>query len=217
MAEEYVVVGAGQFGKAVAVNLSRSGQSVLVVDLDRERIDAIAGDVDAAVVADATDERTLHELGVGRIPSAIVALGSNALEASIMTTALLRQLGVPRIVARAVTDLHARVLSSVGAHDVVNPDREMGRRVAQRLVSPTIKEQLEMGSAILAEVELPVQLAGRSLAELDMRNRYGVSVMAIRRGEEILPNPTAAEKLLPGDVLLLIGTPEAVRGIAGMV
>lgn len=215
--EQYVVIGAGQFGAAVARNLARQRQSVLVIDRNIERVEALASEVDAAVAADATEERALLELGVERMSAAVVAIGSDALEASIMTTALLRQLGVPRIVARAVGDLHARVLGAVGAHEVVHPDREMGHRVALRLVRPTIMEQLELGNASLVEVEMPAQFADHNLKELDVRNRYGVSVIAIRRGDEVLANPNASLKLALGDVLLLIGSPEAVHHLAGLV
>lgn len=134
-----------------------------------------------------------------------------------MTTALLRQIGVPRIIARAVSILHARVLLSVGAHEVINPEQEMGNRLAVRLVQPTIKDQLEMGSSNLAEIVLPERFVGQNLRELDMRNRYELSVMAIRRGDQVLANPGASETLKAGDVLVVIGTPDAIRRIANMV
>jgi len=217
MPGEYTVIGAGQFGKAVAISLATQGQSVMVIDQDEELIQEIGPEVDAAVAADSTDERTLNELGLRSMSAVIVAIGTGSLEASIMTTALLRQIGVPRIIARAVSILHARVLLSVGAHEVINPEQEMGNRLAVRLVQPTIKDQLEMGSSNLAEIVLPERFVGQNLRELDMRNRYELSVMAIRRGDQVLANPGASETLKAGDVLVVIGTPDAIRRIANMV
>lgn len=216
MSSEYVVIGAGQFGRAVAQSLTALGQSVLVIDVDRERIEEMVGDVDAAVTADATDERALQDLGVAGISTAVVTIGTESVEASILTTALLRQLGVPRIVARAINTLHARVLQSVGAHEVLNPEEEMGRRLAARLAHPTIHEQFELGNAHLAEVELPERFVGKSLKELDMRRHHKVTVMAVRRGEQVLASPDAEMTLASGDVLLLIGAPDAVHAVASL-
>lgn len=217
MPGNYAVIGAGQFGRAVALNLARQGHPVLVIDLDENRIQDISSEVDAAVVADSTDEATLRELELERMVSTVVAIGADALEASIMTTALLQQMGISRIIARAVNVLHARVLLSVGAHEVINPEEEMGKRLATRLVQPTIKEMFDLGSANLAEVEVAEQFVGRSLKDLDMRNRYGVTVMALRRDQEIIPNPPAAEKLLVGDVMIVLGSPDSVRRVASLV
>ena len=217
MAQEYVVIGLGQLGKAVALSLAGQGQSVLVIDEKEDSIREIAGEVDAAVAADSTDERVLRELGVPTMSCAVVAIGQDSLEASIMTTAVLRQLGVPRIIARAVNELHARVLRSVGAHEVLNAEQEMGHRLALRLVQPSIKEQLELGNANLAELSVPESFVGKTLKDLDMRNKFEVSVMAVKRGEELLANPGAAEVLRHGDILLILGSQAAVRRMAALV
>ncbi len=217
MPGEYTVIGAGQFGRAVAMSLATQGQSVLVIDQDEELIQEIGPEVDAAVAADSTDERSLNELGLRSMSAVIVAIGTGSLESSIMTTALLRQIGVPRIIARAVSNLHARVLLSVGAHEVINPELEMGNRLAVRLVQPTIKDQMEMGTSNLAEIVLPERFVGQNLRELDMRNRYELSVMAIRRWDQVIANPAASETLKAGDVLVVIGTPDAIRGVACLV
>jgi trk system potassium uptake protein len=214
---DYAIIGLGQFGKALARSLARAGQSVMVLDRHAEEVQEISAEVDAAVTVDATDEKTLLELGLQKVSTAVVTIGLESMEASILTTALLRQIGVPRVVARAVSELHERVLRAVGAHVVINPEQEMGHRLAQRLIQPSIKDTLEMGRAVVAEVDLPAQLAGKSLRELDIRNRLGVSVVAIRRGEEVLTNPGATEALKPGDILVVFGERDDVQRLATLV
>lgn len=217
MAHEYVVIGQGHFGRAVARRLAALGQSVLVIDRDRDSVQEIADQVAAAVTGDSTDERTLRELGVDSMACAVVAIGSDALEASILTVALLHQLGVPRIIARSVSELHARVLRSVGAHEVLNPEAEMGQRLATHLVQPSIRDQLELGDAILAEIDVPAQFVGKNPRDLDIRKRFEVSIMAVKRGNQVLANPTAQEVFQPNDILVVLGTQAAVRALSRRV
>lgn len=216
MATEYAVIGAGQFGTAVAQHLTQQGQSVLVIDKDERLVQGVAAEVHSALVADTTDEKTLMDLGLATISTAVVAIGNESIEASILTTALLRQIGVPRIIARAANTLHARVLRSVGAHEVLSPEEEIGKRLAMRLVRPSIKEQLDFGDAILAEVDVPEKLVGQTLQELDIRNRFAVNVVAVRRGERAIANPSASEMLQTGDVMIILGEPKAVHRIASL-
>lgn len=211
---EFAVIGLGRFGRSLVTALQANAQSVLAIDIDRERVEALADQVDAAVVCDTTDEEALASLDLERMSCVTVAIGERATEASILTTALLRQIGIPRIVARSFNELHARVLRSVGAHEVVNPESEMGERLAARLANPNIVDRLSLGDAEIAEVSAPERFAGRSLGELDLRNRTGVSVLALRRGDQVIANPAAAEEVASGDVLVLLGREDAVRKLA---
>jgi len=208
------VIGAGQFGRAVALNLARHGEAVLIMDRNHGPVDLLADEVQAAMVLDSTDERMLVEAGIDKVAVAVVAIGMDSLEGSIMTTALLRQIGVPRIIARAINPLHARVLSAVGAHEVVHPEQEMGSRLAQRIISPTIRDQLEVGDAVLAEVELPAQFAGFDLRRIDLRKRFGLSAVLVKRGDLVISNPAGGEKLEAGDVILLLGQADAIEQFA---
>lgn len=216
MAGEFAVIGLGQFGRAVARGLARQGQSVLAVDLNPERVEAVAHEVDAALSLDATDEDALTDLDVGRMSCVVVTFGLRAREASILATALLRQLGVPRIVARAHNDLHARVLRAVGANEVVNPETEMGERVALRLAYPGVDELVRLGDASIAEVEAPETMVGQSLAELALRDRHRVTVLAFRRHDSVIANPKAAERIESGDVLVLLGRLDAIRRLGAL-
>jgi trk system potassium uptake protein TrkA len=216
MSNEFAIIGLGQFGEAVARRLAEQGQSVLAIDLDMDRVENIKDAVDAAVKSDATDESALRGLRLEEMRCAVVAMGAKSTEASIMTTALLRQIGVPRIVARSANTLHARILRQVGATDVVDPEAEMGERLARRLARPSIIDQIDLGDASLAEVDAPETFVGETLRSLDVRNRYDVLVLAIRRGSSVITNPGGDQEFETGDVLVLIGREDAVSDIASL-
>ena len=217
MVGEFLVIGLGRFGRGLALNLARLGQSVLVVDINQGRVQSVAAEIDSAVCADATDEAALREIHPERMTCAIVAIGMEGVQASILAAALLHQMGVPRIVARAVDELHARVLRAVGAHEIVNPEAEIADRLARRLAQPDVFSQMELGDeADLAEVAAPAAFIGKTLVELDVRRKYGVSVVAIRKGDSIRANLDGNERLEGKDVLVLIGTKSAIRRLAAM-
>lgn len=213
---EFAVVGLGRFGMSVARHLARQGASVMAIDVDAELVEDVVAEVDVAIQADCTDERTLEELRLETMGCVVVAIGADSIEASILTTALMKQIGVPRIVSRAMTELHARILRSVGADEVVNPEEEMGKRLALRLAEPSILEQVELGENQLAEVEAPEKFVGKSLIELDIRNKYSVSVMAIQRGDGVIANPRPTEEIETGDVLVVVGAVDCIRRVAAL-
>jgi trk system potassium uptake protein TrkA len=214
---QFVVIGLGIFGRTVAVNLARSGHSVLAVDLDQREVDRAAPELDSVVRADSTDEQALRELRLERVSCAVVAIGAQAMEASILTTALLRQMGVPRIVARSLSELHARVLRAVGAHEVVSPEEEMGHRLARRLAEPNVLERLELGEdAELVELAAPESFIGKTLVDLNVRQQFGVTVVAVRRAGAVRASLGAGDRLEPGDVLVVIGDPEGASRLAAL-
>jgi trk system potassium uptake protein TrkA len=217
MSGEFAVIGLGQFGRAVALSLVREGAAVLAIDKEQERAQMVEAEVDAVACADATDERALDELGLERMSCVVVAMGVRARETSILTTALLRQRGVPRIISRAANELHARVLLAVGAHEVINPELQMGQRLARNLAHPTILEQIALDeNTNLVEVAAPEQFISKTLVEIDLRRRYGVSVIAVRRGGQVMPQTAADERLIRGDRLLIVGPPASVRRVASL-
>jgi len=214
---QFVVIGLGIFGRTVAVNLARSGHSVLAVDLDQQEVDRVAPELDSVVRADTTDEQALRELRLERMSCAVVAIGAQSMEASILTTALLRQMGVPRIVARSLSELHARVLRAVGAHEVVSPEEEMGQRLARRLSEPNVLERLELGDdAELVELAAPESFIGRTLVDLNVRQEFGVTVVAVRRAGSVRASIGTGDRLEPGDVLVVIGDTEGTRRLAAL-
>jgi len=214
---QFAVIGLGIFGRTVAVNLARSGHSVLAVDLDQQEVDRVAPELDSVMRADTTDEQALRDLRLERITCAVVAIGAQSMEASILTTALLRQMGVPRIVARAMNELHARVLRAVGAHEVVSPEEEMGQRLARRLAEPNVLERLELGDDVeLVELTVPEMIIGKTLVDLKVRQQFGVTVVAVRRAGTVRANFAVDDPLQPGDVLVVIGDADGIRRLSAL-
>jgi trk system potassium uptake protein TrkA len=215
MSGDFAVIGLGQFGRAVALHLVDQGAAVLAVDVDPERAKLVEASVDAVVVADAADEASLAELGLERMSCVVVAMGLRAKETSIMVTALLRQRGVRRVVSRATSQLHGRVLLAVGAHEIVNPEQEKGARLAHHLANPHVVDQFALGrDFVVAEVEAPEAFVDRTLRELELRRRADITVMLIRRGGRVISTIDPDERVASGDILVVLGSPTAVRQFA---
>ncbi len=186
---------------------------MLAVDKEGHRVQAIAGEVTHAVQADITDEAALAELGLRNCEVVIVAIGSD-LQASILTTLILKDLGVPFIVAKAATDLHARVLEKVGADRVVLPEAEMGQRVALSLTNANLMDYIAFAPGYSAvEIAAPEESHGKSLKELNWGARFGVNVVAIRRGDQVKAAPGAADVIQPGDILIAVGPDASLQRI----
>lgn len=213
--KQFIVLGLGQFGAGVAVQLCKMGHEVLVVDSSEELVNAIAPYVTQAVQADATDEATLEELGIANFDAAIVAIGTNTRD-SILVTVLCKEAGVPMVIAKAVDDLHAKVLRKVGADRVVFPERDMGQRVARSLDAPNILELIDLsGDYRIAELFAPQKWCGRTLLDVNVRRDYGLSVIGIRRGERFLASPGADMVIQQGDILLALGKSKDIDAVNG--
>jgi trk system potassium uptake protein TrkA len=214
---DFAVIGMGRFGAALARHLVSSGQGVLVIDRDPRRLDKVSGEVEATACIDATAEHALEALELVRVGSVVVTIGSRATEASVLVTAILRELGVPRIVARAFDSRHARLLRALGAHEILNPEEEMAHQLAVRLAYPGVLAEIPFAGATIAEVELPEAFVGRNLRDLDLRRRFGVTVLAIRRDGTLQVNPGAEDTTRGGDTLTLLGNAEMVRRLAQLL
>jgi trk system potassium uptake protein TrkA len=215
MPRQILIIGLGQFGTALARALGHHGVEVLAVDFNAQRVADIAPYVSDAVRMDAMDEENLASLAPARRDVCVCAIGDDNREGSIIVTALLRQLGAQRIIARATDKLHSRILSAVGAHEVINPEREFGERMAIRLAWRNVVNVLPLGQGlVLTEVDCPESFQGRTLAELQLPKRFEVTVAAVRRhrdGGVMATIPRPHEPLHRGDLLLFVSTEEAVR------
>ena len=208
-----LVVGLGRFGSALARTLMDLGHEVLGVDADPANVQRNAELLTHVVEADATDEEAMRQLGAGEFGRAVVGIGTD-LEASILTTAVLDGLGVPDIWAKAVTVPHGRILERVGAHHVVFPEHDMGRRVAHLVTGRMIEfVQLDEGFA-LVELRPPSQLVGRSLAEAQVRSRHGVTVVCVKPEGGSFTYATPETVPGPNDVLVVAGETSRVERFA---
>lgn len=212
MQKQAIVVGLGQFGMSVARALAERGVEVLAIDTREERVRAAAPYVAEALCFDATDNDALARTSPESRDICVCAIGDEAREASIICTALLRQMGARRVVARANGELHARILTLVGAHTVVNPEREFGERFANQLVHENIRGEMPLGEGVhITEIEAPAAFVGQSLGQLQLPRRFGVTVVALRRagaGGIAMPDPTTP--FAAGDVLVVVSEHGAV-------
>jgi len=212
VAQQAIVIGLGQFGMALARALAERGVEVFAVDVREERVRAGAEFAGGAACFDATQADALERTAPERRDVCVCAIGDEAKEGSIICTALLRQMGARRVIARANDALHARILLLVGAHQVVNPEREFGDRFANQVIHQDIKGELSLGDGMLiTEASTPEPFVGRSLAELALPGRFGITVVAVRRSAQesvVLPGPET--QLEPGDVMVMIAKRGAV-------
>jgi trk system potassium uptake protein TrkA len=209
MSKQVIVVGLGQFGSAVARELSTLGNEVLAVDIDEAAVNDIAPDVTHAVQLDASAEGTLRSIGAADFSAAIVGMAADT-DASIFATMALQDLGV-RTIAKAGGTLHARILERVGAERVISPEHEAGVQVAHTFDITGVVDYLVVAPRFgVARVVPPAAYIGRSLRELDLQARYQVTPIALRRGERVIVNPARDEVLRTGDELVLVGRDEGL-------
>lgn len=215
--KQYVVIGLGRFGRSVAETLFTMGHDVLAIDSDEDVIQNISDKVTHAVQMDATDEYALRTLGIRNFDVAVVTIGSNV-QASIMTTLILRESGVKYIVAKAQSEMHAKVLTKIGADKVILPERDMGVRVAHNLISSNLLDFIELSPDYsVIEIQAPTDWYGKEIMSLDVRSKYGINIMAIKSTDDINISPNAKDKIKEGDVLLCIGNTEDLARLEHMI
>ncbi|GLX65884.1 potassium channel family protein [Paenibacillus glycanilyticus] len=208
---QFVIVGLGRFGSSLGRELIKLGYEVLGIDRDEEAVQEMSNVLTYTVSADCTDEEALRSLGVRNFDCGVVAIGDD-IQASILTTILLKDLGVKRVVAKAMSELHGRVLEKIGVDRVVYPERDMGIRVAHQLVSPNLLDYIELSKEYtIAELSVPNCLNGKSLHDLNLRARFGCSIVAINKPNGIIIAPTAADVVTERDVMVVIGTNDQIE------
>lgn len=204
--KQFAVIGLGRFGTSVAITLHKMGYEVLAIDNDEERVQEFSNEVTHVVQADTTDEETLAALGIRNFDVVIVAIGEDV-QANILTTLQLKELGVPYIVSKASNKLHGKMLEKLGADRVVYPERDMGQRVAHNLVSSTVLDYIELSPSLnIMEVSVPQALVGKTLAETNLRAKYEINVVAIKRGDDIIVPPLPNEMIKAHDILVVVGS-----------
>jgi trk system potassium uptake protein TrkA len=205
MKKQIVVIGLGRFGTSVATALSRAGHDVLALDNDSEKVQRVSSEVTHAAQADATNEDILKELGISNFNVAIVALGS-AVQNSVLSTILLKRLGVRYVISRANNDLHKEILERIGADKVVSPELEMGVRTAHEVIIGAVSDYMPVTSGYgIAKIEVHIDMAGRTLADLELgsEGKSRIAVLLIQREKEIIVTPHESEIVKYGDILIV--------------
>lgn len=208
---QYVVVGLGRFGSSISKELVKLGNEVLGIDKDEEKVDEMSHELTHAVVADATDEDVLKSLGVRNFDCAVVAIGDD-IQSSILAAIVLKDLGIKKVVAKALSELHGKVLQKLGVDRVIYPERDMGIRVAHQLNSPNLLDYIEISKDYtIAELSVPKRLCGRTIKQLDPRAKYGCSVVAINKQTGVIIAPTATDIVNENDIMVIIGTNDQIE------
>lgn len=205
MKQQVAVIGLGRFGSAVATELVRLGHDVLGVDNEMNTVQRLSAALSHVVQAEATDEETLRRLGVAEFDAAVVGITEN-LETSILTTLLLKRLGVPRVIVKARNEMHGEILGRVGADRVVYPERDTGVRLAHSWTSAAITDSLDVveGYAI-SRVAVPESLIGRTIGEAITSGNFGVTLVLLARGTRVTTYPPSDVRLQRGDLLVIGG------------
>ena len=213
------IVGAGRFGMALAQSLAESGTEVLLIERNGSLVQAASGVVAYAVQGDATQARVLEEAGLKECDIAVVAVGSN-IEVSTLATVICKELGIPRVIAKATSEMHGKILAKLGADQVIFPDRDSAHRLAHAIASNGAFDLLEISEGCsIAEIDVPESCREKTLAQADLRNKTGVTVLCIRRLHENPKKPRAVmipgpnDQLHPDDKLSVFGTTKQIDAL----
>ena len=214
--KQFIVIGLGKFGQSVAKTLYQLGYDVLAVDDDETIVQEISDQVTHAVQMDATDEYSLRTLGIRNFDVAVVSIGTNV-QSSIMITLNLKEAGVKKVIAKGNNEMHAKLLTKIGADRVILPEADMGVRVAHNLVSSNILDFIELSPDYsIVEISAPSQWIGKNIKDLDARAKYGINIMAIKTDSNINISPMATDIIGKNDILVVIGSIEDLAKIESM-
>lgn len=211
MTKQFGVIGLGRFGSSVAITLEKLGYQVLAIDKNEAKIDSVKDFVTSARQTDATDTEALKEAGINNCDVVVVAIGGD-MQNSILTTIVLKEMGIKRIIVKASNAMHGKVLEKIGVEKIVYPEKDTGIRIAHQLVSSNILDFIQISNDYsMEEIKISDFLKGKTLKEMNLRKKYDIEVLAIKRGEKLILIPNAEEELLINDILIIIGKSENVR------
>lgn len=214
--QEYAIIGLGRFGANLAIALEEHGHTVMAIDIEPQLVQAIVDQVSHAATLDTTNEDALRAIDIGAFDTVVVAIG-NDFEANLLTTVNVKNFGVRRVICKALTDRQRDILLRLGADRVILPEQSSARRLAEELSIPAMIEHFNLGQDYsIAEVMLPDSLAFQSLAQIDMRNRYRVTVLLIKRGDEVYLSPQADTILQKQDILILFGQNQCITQFSNL-
>ena len=213
---QFVVIGLGRFGSNMAKALSKMGYEVLAIDKNQHKVQEFSDEVTHVVQADTTDENALRELGILNFDVVVVAIGEDV-QANVLTTLQLKEIGVNFIVATSRNSLHTKLLEKVGADRIVAPERDMARRVAYNLASTSVMDYIELSPRFsIVEITAPKAFQNKTIAESNIRAKYGINVVAIKRGEDLIISPLPSEKIIKDDIVVVVGKNESINGLEAL-
>ena len=217
--KQYLVIGLGRFGTSVAKTLYEAGENILGIDVSEELVqDRINNNIlKNAIIGDASDGKILKDIGAENFDVAFVCIGD--IEASVMIALNLKELGIKSIIAKAINKKHGKVLTKIGATEIVYPEEHMGKRIAELTMNTDIIEHLKFtDNFVLVEVKAPSIFWNNSLIKLDVRNKYNINIVGIKKSKgEFLPNPTANVVIEEGDVLVIITDKKTVKSFNKLI
>ena len=206
----YAIFGLGSFGSKLALELSRAGNTVLVCDLNPQRVDDLKDKVTQAVIADVSNEEAVKELNVSKFDAVILSM-SSYFEKQVLALTLLKQEGVRRVLAKANTNIQEKILYRLGADEVIQPEQDVAFRLSRRLSLSNIADMFDFKGSAIAEVIVPGHLGGRTLKELDLRNKHQVTVLLLRKPGSTEELPTGPATLIErGDMLTVFGNQQSI-------
>jgi len=213
MKKQFLVIGLGRFGVSVAGTLTEAGHSVVGIDQSEDRIQRVSEEITDVIKCDATDADILESIGISDYEAVIVCIGEKYIQNSILVTLLLKEKGAKKIIAKAGTKTQGRVLSKVGADIIVYPEKDMGERVARNLVSSNIIDFLRVSPDVsIIEIPVPETIVGKNLIELNLRHKYGVTIISIKNSKNKIMSPPDINYIFQkDDVLTLIGEDKLLR------
>ena len=213
---QFAVIGLGRFGSNMAKALSKMGYEVLAIDKNQHKVQEFSDEGTHVVQADTTDENALRELGILNFDVVVVAIGEDV-QANVLTTLQLKEIGVNFIVATSRNSLHTKLLEKVGADRIVAPERDMARRVAYNLASTSVMDYIELSPRFsIVEITAPKAFQNKTIAESNIRAKYGINVVAIKRGEDLIISPLPSEKIIKDDIVVVVGKNESINGLEAL-
>ena len=214
--KEYIVIGLGRFGTSVAKQLEANGCKVLAIDRDEKKIRQIAEYVTLAMCVDVTNEEALKELGGRNFNGAIISIG-HGLEAAVLASIWAKEQGIDLVIAKAYDETQGKILTKIGVDEIVHPEKERGVHLANALAFNNLFDAIELTSEYsIADIDILGSWIGKSLKELNLRKKYGVNVVAIRRGGALVINPDADDPVQKNDIFVLLGLNNTLKRIASM-
>jgi trk system potassium uptake protein TrkA len=212
---QFVVIGMGRFGSSVAETLVQFGHDVLAIDADIERVQHLSSELPHVIQLDATNAEALEQIGISSFDTGVVAI-SNDFESKLLATVHLRRFGVRHVITKARTRTQKTILESIGAHEVILPEHDAGVHWGRRLAFNHFVDYLEIGKGVgIVEITAPTHICGQSLLECNLRQKHGLTVIAVHRGEEVIVSPAADFRIKSGDVLAVVGRMEDAEKMNG--